>query len=123
MEEKMVIKFEPFREVVIKDCTRFKTPDDLARFSNIVAGGRPTGMYWAEGVVFIYFPLSTATEASTKSIIEEGRIYWVFVGYAFMPEYLTRIETKERLILPVIDMSTSDLFKKVARWLKDRRAD
>jgi len=37
-----------------------------------------------------------------------------------MPEYRLIIETKERIMVPVINMSTSNLFQKVAKWLKEQ---
>jgi len=119
--EDITIKSEPFKEIVILEHTRFPTVDDFARFANIAAGGKTTGVYWANGVAFLYYPLPTATEIATKALLEEKRVYWAFVGYALMPEYRSLIETKERIIVPVIDMSMSPLFQKVAKWLKEQR--
>lgn len=121
MEGGSVIRYEPFREIVIMECNRFPTPDDLARFASIVTGGKPTGIYWAEGTAFIYYPVPATTEAAAKPLIEEKKVHWAFVGYALMPEYRPRIETKEKIIVPVIDMSISPLLRKVAQWLKERR--
>jgi len=116
--ENLTIKSEPFKEIVIIECTRFPTIDDLARFANIAAGGKTTGVYWANGVTFVYYPLPTTTEIAAKALIEEKKVYWAFVSYALMPEYRPLIETKERIMVPVINMSTSPLFQKVAQWLK-----
>ena len=113
-----IIKEESFKEIIIMERTRFKTVDDLARFANIAVGGKTTGLYWANGVVFIYYPLPTSTEVAAKSLIEEKKVYWAFVSYALMPQYRSIIETKERIMVPVIDMSTSNLFTKVADWIK-----
>lgn len=121
MEGESVIRYEPFKEVVIMECNRFPTPDDLARFASVASGGKPTGIYWAGGVAFVYYPVPVTTEAAARSLIEEKRVYWAFVNYTLMPEYHPKIETKERIIVPVIDMSTSPLFQKVTRWLKGRR--
>ncbi len=119
--EDNVVRYEPFKEVVMLECTQFPTPDDLARFANITAGGKPTGIYWAQGVAFVYYPLPSTTEVAARAIVEEKRVYWAFVSYALMPQYRSVIETKERIIVPVIDMSTSDLFQKVSMWLKKRK--
>ncbi|NIR86634.1 hypothetical protein GWO13_03310, partial [Candidatus Bathyarchaeota archaeon] len=116
-EGENVIRYTPFKEIAIMERNKFKTPDDLARFASVATGGKPTGIYWAGGVAFVYYPVPVATEAAAKSLIEERKVYWAFVSYALMPEYQPRIETKERIIVPVIDMSTSQLFQKVARWL------
>jgi len=121
MEGEAVVRYEPFKEVVIMECTKFSTPDDLARFANVAAGGKPTGLYWAGGVAFVYYPLPTTTEIAAKALIEDKRVYWAFLSYTLMPEYRSIIETKERIMVPVIDMSPSPLFQKVARWLKEQR--
>lgn len=115
------IKFEPFKEIVVMERNSFPTPDDIARFMSVVTGGKPGGLYWAEGVVFLYFPLPASTEITAKALVENGRVYWTFVGYALMPKYQSTIETKEKFIVPVIDMSANLLFKKVALWLKELR--
>ena len=116
--EDPIIKGEAFKEIVILEHTHFNGVDDLARFASIAVGGKTTGVYWANGVVFIYYPLPTSTEVAAKALIEERKVYWAFVSYALMPKYQSIIETKERIMVPVIDMSTSNLFQKVADWLK-----
>lgn len=115
------IKFEPFREIVIMERNLFSTPDDIARFASIIAGGKAAGLYWAEGVVFLYFPLPVTTETATKALVEDKRVYWTFVGYALMPKYHPLIETKEKIMIPVIDMSSNPMFRKVASWLKEHK--
>ena len=118
--EDLKIRSESFKEIVVMEQTRFKTVDDLARFANIAVGGKTTGLYWANGVLFIYYPLPTSTELAAKALIEEKKVYWAFVSYALMPQYRSIIETKERIMVPVIDMSTSKMFNKVGQWLKEQ---
>lgn len=119
---KVRIKFESFKEIVIMERNFFQTPDDIARFVSVIAGGKPIGLYWAEGVVFLYFPLPASTEVAAKALIEENKVYWTFVGYALMPKYQQTIETREKIIVPVIDMSSNPLFIEVANWLKEQKA-
>jgi len=119
MTDEINIHYEPFKEIVILEYMKFNTPDDLARFLNVAAGGKPTGVYWANGVAFFYYPMPTATEIATKALLEEKKVYWAFVGYALMPEYRLIIETREKIMVPVIDMSSNPLFKKAAQWLKE----
>lgn len=112
------IKYDPFKEIVVMERTKFASPDDLARFTNIIAGGKTAGIYWAGGVAFIYFPLSINTEIAAKEIIENRRVFWAFLSYTLMPTYKLLIETKEKIIVPVLDMSSNPLFQKTAAWLK-----
>jgi hypothetical protein len=38
-----------------------------------------------------------------------------------MPKYQTVIETREKMIVPVVDMTSNALFKKVVTWLKEQK--
>jgi hypothetical protein len=117
----VTVKFEPFEEIVVMERDFFSTSDEIARFASIIAGGKTAGLYWAEGVVFLYFPIPASTETVAKALVEHKRVYWSFVGYALMPKYQPVIETREKMIVPVVDMSTNPLIRKVAAWLKEQK--
>ncbi len=119
-ENEVVVIYEPFKEVVIMERDLFETPDDIARFASIIAGGKAAGLYWAEGVVFLYFPLPASTEITAKMLVENRRVYWTFVGYSLMPKYQPVIETREKMIVPVINMTSNVLIRTVAIWLKEQ---
>lgn len=116
----MDVRYEPLKEIVVMDYVRFSTVDDLVRFASVTTGGKTAGIYWANGIALIYYPMP-AREIVAKSIIEEKRAYWTFVGFAVMPKYQTTVETREKIISPVIDMSGSVVFKGVAEWLKQQK--
>ena len=120
-EREVVVRYEPFKEVVIMEKDYFATPDDIARFTSIIAGGTSAGLYWAEGVVLLYFPLPASTELTSRMLVEDGRVYWTFLGYSLMPKYQAVIETREKMIVPVVDMTSNALIKKVALWLKEQK--
>jgi hypothetical protein len=120
-ERDVTVKYEPFKEIIIMERTHFSTPEELARFTSVIAGGKLAGVYWVDGVVFLYFPLPASTTAVAKALIENGKVYWTFVGYSNMPKYAPTIETKEKLIVPVIDISSDPILRKVAQWLKEQK--
>jgi hypothetical protein len=120
-KSEVTVKYEPFKEIIIMEHTHFLTPENLARFTSVIAGGKLAGLYWVEGVVFLYFPLPASTAAVARALIESGRVYWTFVGYSLMPKYEPTIETKEKMIVPVIDISADPILTKVAQWLKDQK--
>ena len=93
----------------------------MARFTSVIAGGKLAGLYWVEGVVFLYFPLPASTVVVAKELLENGKVYWTFVGYALMPKYAPVIETKEKMIVPVVDISSDPILRKVAQWLKEQK--
>ena len=120
LKDEVTISYEPFKQVVVMEYMRFKSSDELARFLNVAAGGKSTGVYWANGVAFFYYPLASSTELATRALIEENKVYWAFVGFAAMPDYRPIIETKEKIMMPVIDLSSSPLFLKATQWLKEQ---
>jgi hypothetical protein len=120
-EPEVTVTYEPFQEIAIMERDFFPTADDIARFASIIAGGKTAGLYWAEGIVFLYFPLPASTETVAKTLIEHKKVYWTFVGYSMMPKYQPVIETREKIIVPVIDMSSNALLSKVAKWLREHK--
>ena len=112
------IKYEPFKEIVVMEKTKFSNAEEIARFTSIIAGGKLAGLYWVDGVVFLYFPLPAANQAVAKALLDSGRVYWTFIGYALMTKFEPTIETKEKMIVPVVDISADAILKSVAQWLK-----
>ena len=49
----------------------FNTPEDIARFTSVIAGGKLAGLYWVDGVVFLYFPLPASTAVVAKELLEK----------------------------------------------------
>jgi hypothetical protein len=118
VENRVSVSYEPFKEIVIMERTRFSTPEKLARFVSIIAGGKLAGLYWVDGMVFLYFPLPASSQIVAKELIEKGKLYWSFIGYSIMPKFAPTIETKEKMIIPVVDISTDQVLQTIADWLK-----
>ncbi len=117
----VAVSYEPFKEIVIMEKNHFNSPEELARFTSVVAGGKLAGLYWVDGVVFLYFPLTASNSTVAKELLEKRRVYWTYVGYALMPKYAQIIETKEKMIVPVVDISTDPVLESVAHWLKEQQ--
>ena len=117
----VAVTYSPFKQIIIMEKTFFSSPEDMARFTSVIAGGKLAGLYWVEGVVFLYFPLPASTAVVAKALLEDGKVYWTFVGYALMPKYAPVIETKEKMIVPVVDISSDPILRKVAQWLKEQK--
>jgi hypothetical protein len=116
----VAVSYEPFKEIVIMEKTRFNGAEEIARFTSVIAGGKLAGLYWVDGVVFLYFPLTASNVAVARELLEKHRVYWTYVGYALMPRYAPTIETKEKMIVPVVDISSDTILKSVAQWLKEQ---
>ncbi len=117
----MKIIYEPFKEIVIKDCVKFENVKDLIySFAQLRAVGQPVSLNWAEGVVFIHF----AMEPTTDELVEEflkGRLYYIGVNFALMDKYESVVTYKSRqgeIAVPVINVSSSQMLSELAKWLK-----
>ena len=115
------ISYSPFKEIVVLEKTYFNSPEEIARFTSVIAGGKLAGLYWVDGIVFLYFPLPASTSAVAKELLENRKVFWTFVGFAPMPKYIPVIETKEKMIVPVVDISTDPILRSVAHWLKEQK--
>ena len=119
-DHQVTVSYEPFQEIVVMEKNHFNTSDELARFTSIITGGKLAGLYWADGIIFLYFPLSASTAVVAKELLEKRRVYWSYLGYAVMPKFVPIIETKEKMIVPVVDISSDPVLKGVANWLKQQ---
>ena len=119
-EPQVTFSYEPFQEVVVLEKNHFSSPEELARFTSIVTGGKLAGLYWVDGVVFLYSPLSASPTVIAKELLEKRKVYWTYLGYAIMPKFAPIIETKEKMIVPVVDISSDSLLKGVANWVKQQ---
>lgn len=119
--ELVKITYEPFREVVIKEYTRFEKIEDLIYiFAQLRAGGAPVSLNWANGVVFVYSALPPDTEQIMEEFLK-GKVYWVNVTFAAMPEYKPVWETKEKIQVPIINVSSNPIIRQVTEWLKQQK--
>jgi len=70
------ITYEPFKEVVIKEFTRYEEIEDLIFiFAQLRASGVPAALNWANGVVFVHSLIPPATDQLMEEFLK-GRIYW-----------------------------------------------
>lgn len=113
------VKYEPCREVVIKEVVEYPSIDSLARLlSAYFKAGQLILPNWTEGVLFCYFPLPLTTESLVKEYLN-GRVIWSLVLFALMPTYRESLKI-DGIEVPVIDVSHNLFLRKVARWLRAR---
>jgi hypothetical protein len=120
-DETIKITYDPFKEVIIKEYTRFEKIEDLIyAFAELRAGGAPVSLNWANGLVFVYSPLHPDTEQIVDEFLK-GKLYWINVTFAAMPEYKQVLETKEKIQVPVINLSSNPTIRQVTEWLKQQK--
>jgi hypothetical protein len=113
------IIFQPIKEIVIMEHVSYPSPEKLAlNLAVLIRAGQMAVLHWAEGIVFVHFPLPTATELLMKHFLD-GRVYWSSVAYAPMPSYkqIVKVDSME---IPVIDVTANPNLRKVALWLREK---
>ena len=115
------ITYEPINEIVIKEYVRFGKVEDLIYiFAQLRASGAPVSLSWANGLVFVYSPLAPENDQVMEAFLK-GKVYWTNVSFAEMPEYKPIFETRERVQVPIINVSSSPLIVQVMEWLKQQK--
>jgi len=115
------ITYEPINEIVIKEYVRFERVEDLVYiFAQLRAGGAPVSLSWANGLVFVSSILPPENDEIMEAFLK-GKVYWTNVSFAKMPEYKPLIETRERVQVPVINLSSSSVIVQIMEWLKQQK--
>ena len=117
----MKIIFEPFKELVVKDFSKFEKLEDLVYIgAQLRAVGQPVALNWAEGVVFFH----TVMDPITDELVEEflkGRLYYIGVNFALMERYKPQVTYKSsqgEIVVPIINVSSKRILSELAKWLK-----
>ena len=115
---KVRILYKPAKEVVILDYFQFSKDKLHQMFARIIHAGLPVIAQWAEGVVFLYFPLVPDTNDLMDNYLK-GRIFWSSVSFALMPKYAPSIKVSG-LEVPVMDVSAHSILRETAKWLGEQ---
>ena len=113
---KVKIIYRPPKEIVILDYFQFSKENLSQMFARAIHSGLPVVAYWAEGILFIYFPLMPDTNDLMDSYLK-GRIYWSSVNFALMPKYAPSIKVSG-LEIPVVNVSEHPVMRETAKWLR-----
>jgi len=115
---KIKIIYQPPKEIVILDYFQFSKENLGQMFAKIIHSGLPVVAYWAEGVLFIYYPLMPDTNDLMENYLK-GRIYWSSVNFALMPKYAPSIKVSG-LEIPVVNVSEHQVMREIAKWLREQ---
>jgi len=117
LKNKVKILYKPVREIVILDYFQFSKETLDQMFARLIHSGLPVMAQWAEGVIFLYFPLAPDTNDLMENYLR-GRIFWSSVNFALMPKYAPSIRLSG-LEIPALDVSNHPVLKEVAKWLRE----
>jgi len=116
-EDRVKIIYRPPREIVILDYFQFAEEKLNQMFARVIHAGFPVMAQWAEGVLFIYFPLVPDTNDLMENYLK-GRIFWSSVNFSLMPKYAPSIKVSG-LEVPVVDVSEHPILRESAKWLRE----
>jgi hypothetical protein len=112
--------YEPRKQVIIHEFSRFDTIESLVRGS---FGGAPPGsnvgpLKWVNGIVLLNSPLPI-TDAVTKELIE-GRLHWDHVSFAPLEEFLPNYHIPDvRITVSIIDVSVNPTFQDIGKFIRE----
>jgi len=116
-EGKVKIIYKPAKEIVILDYFQFSMEKLNQMFARIIQSGLPVMAQWAEGVLFVHFPLVPDTNDLMENYLR-GRLYWSSANFALMPKYAPSIKVTG-LEIAVVDVSDHPVLREVAKWLRE----
>ena len=109
------------KEIVVFEHVRYPSVEELARVATLETGGlQAPVLRWAEGFVFRIAPspLLLASDFAAREFVENGRMH-VAVDYAEMSQFKPSVNAaEEKVVVPVLDESTSPVSRRIVEWLK-----
>jgi hypothetical protein len=115
------VTFKPYDELTIHEYQKFDLQDMVRlRCTGMQVGSIAPNFHWADGLVMWREPFPQNEEMTKENL--EGRVHWLWVSYAEMPEFKTSLTFKETSVtIPVIDVTDNPVFSSAARWLKGEK--
>ena len=118
----MKITFEPFKEIEIKEYTKFEKLEDLVyAVAQLRAVGQPVSLNWAEGIVFTHAVMPATTSELVAEDFLKGKLYIISANFALVDRYKPSITYKSpqgEVAVPIINVSSNSILSELARWLK-----
>ena len=111
------VSYEPRKEIIIHEYTRYDSEDELINsLAQGLSAGSTATLRWAEGVIFSF----NAFPADPLIIKEnlEGRIHWNHVSFAPMTQYRQQIITPSGVTVFIRDVSANPSFQAAAEFIR-----
>ncbi len=109
------ITHKPAEELVILEMVKYELRQLAETCTLLMNAGRPVVLNWAEGVVFHHLPLPFNTKELMKERMK-GRIYWVSVMFASMPEFVPVLKVGV-MDVPVV-ATPNPVLKQFGAWIR-----
>lgn len=111
------VKYEPYKELVIKDYKYEPSAEKLASLvAPMIAAGGQAYLQWADGIVFA--PNSASADEQYEDLLE-GKVVWLAVVFAPMAKFSSVIRANG-IEVPIINATENELSRAAVEWLKTR---
>jgi len=116
---KTIVKYEPRKEVIIHEYTKYINSDELinASIRGLPTGSVLTALRWVDGVLLSFSSLPI-NDVTSKELIE-GRLHWDHVSFAPMSQYHDQIITGTGVTVIIARADNNPVFRVIAEFLKD----
>ncbi|MGQ9719090.1 MAG: hypothetical protein ACUVWK_04550 [Nitrososphaerales archaeon] len=114
----MKVTIKPYDELIIHEVMEYNA-EDLVKLHGLGqrAGALAPPLHWTDGVIFGFHGMPHIAPIVKEMV--EGRLHWMSVTFAVFPVYPSVVTIKETNVkVPIIDVSNSEIFRDVARALK-----
>jgi len=115
------VNFKPYEELVIHEYQKFQL-DDMVKLRSIgmQVGSIAPNFQWADGLVMWREQFPQNEEITKENL--EGKLHWLWLAFAEMPEFRSSITFKETSVtIPIMDVSDNPVFSGAAAWLKEQK--
>jgi hypothetical protein len=118
----MEISYTPYEKIIIRSYMEFDTPRSLSESiaSEIIKGIPQPRLFWANGILFRYFPFY-ASEAISAELIK-GVLNIDQIEFSLMNDFKNEIQVSSTLKLKVLNVTNHALFNPLAKYIKDNIA-
>jgi hypothetical protein len=116
------VEYQPRKKIIIHEIMKVNI-DELIASQALGAhiGDVVPPLFWVDGILLKFIGIAQ-TEAVVREMLE-GNVHWDNVVFALMPRYERQKELGNNIIVPIIDVSANNAFKKVAKFLKEVKLD
>ncbi|MYB47497.1 MAG: hypothetical protein F4X71_07205 [Cenarchaeum sp. SB0662_bin_33] len=104
---------QEYDTVHIRDIIPMELDDIITVMSSVESGL----IYWADGVLFVYFP--TETESAVEDTSEEDA-YLDRIIFTKYPEFSRTVKSSTNFEIPVVNVQKSRLFAELVQWIKSQ---
>ena len=110
-------EYQPWKKIIVHEVVTFPLQHFLSGASlGVSEGGVGRPLMWVDGIIF-----EIASFQETDDIIKDklaGIVHWSALSYTPCPQYQTEFKVAGSIRIPVIDVSSNNIFKEMAAWIK-----